>query len=317
MSTLKDFLSDPYATGAPLRTPATGKKLPKSNYIGLVLVPKNTLPDIGSATTFTPPGGGSAAPVTTSNIVSVLIALAMNGQAWAFGNGTVIGKRGKFVEDKEPLVFGSRRTARPTGEGEEDFDFQFKYFYMNRMFFNQLRYNFTEYDVYAFTDRSVEVLRYDVVEPVFHTISDETTGSNNAEIVGGFMIKIGGDGQVIPNFGDFEKALAASNFKYTFAAPTVTGTGLTASLGGTVINKTSVGSGTIANAPTQTVVAGTLAYTLALKSGAALPANLTIDTATGIVTVGAGLVAGSYDLVVGCENKTGTLGEYSFKLIAA
>lgn len=313
---LSDFLSDTASTGAPLRVPSKGVKLPKSNYIGLALIPKNTLPDIGSATTYAPPGG-TAAPVTSNNILAVLIALALNGQAWVFGNGVVNGKKGKAKEDAEKVIFGSRRKARPTGEIEEVYDFVFKYFYLNREFFNQLRLNYTEYDLYVFTDRSVETLRYDIVEPVFDAITDEVTGDNGAEIVGMFQLTIGSDGQVLPDFGSYEKGLAVSNFKYTFGVPVATGTGLSASLGGTVINKTAVGTGTITNAVLQTVTAGVVSYAVALANGAVLPAGITIDTNTGVVTLAAAIVAGSYDVRVAAENKTGVLGEYGFKLIAA
>ncbi|MCX6217607.1 hypothetical protein [Spirosoma sp.] len=318
-ASLKDFVSDPYAVGAPLRIAATGKKLPKGNYIALALVPKNTLPDIGSATTFTPPPSGTAAPVTVNNIVSVLQALAWNGQAWVFGNGVVNGKRGKPKEDMEKVVFGSRRSARPTGEVEETYDFTFKYFYLNRLFFNQLRYNFAEYDIYAFTDRSVETLRYDLVEPTYLNIGDETTGSNSDEIGGGFQIILGSDGQPDPDFisgsSGFESLLGVSQFKYTFSS-TITTTVLVNVLSGAQFNMTAGAGGTITRAINQTVGASVVKYSIFSSDGSAPPALCTINSSTGVVTIGS-LTAGTYNLKVIAENTTGVMGEWAFKVVAA
>lgn len=319
-ATLKDFASDSTSTGAPVRVPAKGLRLPKSNFIGVAFLPKNTLPDVGSAATFTPPGGsGTAAPITPSNLVSVLQSLALNGLAIVFGNGAISGKRAPFKADEESVIFGSQRTKRDTGEGEIVYSFMFKYAYHNTAFMNQLRLAFTEYDVYAFTDRSVEVIRQDLNEPTFKNVKNgEVTGSNTDVISnGGFDIIIGSDGDIEPSLGLFERALALSNFRYTFGVPTVTGTGLTATLNGTVINKTSTGTGTIANPVLEVVSAGVVSYAISLEAGQVLPAGITIDSATGIVTVAASVVAGSYKVVVQAENKTGVIGEYNFRLIAA
>ncbi len=316
---LKDFVSDPYAVGAPLRIAATGKKLPKGNYIGMAFVPKNTLPDIGSATLFTPPPSGTAAAITTANIVTMLQALAWNGQAWVFGNGVVNGKRGKPKEDMEKVVFGSRRSARPTGEVEETYDFTFKYFYLNRLFFNQLRYNFAEYDIYVFTDRSVETLRYDQVEPVFVNIGDETSGNNTEEIIGGFQIVLGADGQPDPDFisgsSGFEQPLAISQFKYTFN-PVITTTVLVNVLSGAQFNMTAGAGGTITRAIVQTVGASVVNYSIFSADGSAPPALVTINTTTGVITVGA-LTAGTYSLKVIAQNVTGVMGEWAFKIVAS
>ncbi|GAB4023288.1 hypothetical protein GCM10028808_73270 [Spirosoma migulaei] len=318
-ASLKDFVSDPYAVGAPLRIAATGKKLPKGNYIGLFFVPKNTLPDIGSATTFTPPPSGSPVAVTVDNIVTMLQALAWNGQCWAFGNGVVNGKRGKPKEDMEKVVFGSRRSARPTGEVEEILDFTFKYFYLNRLFFNQLRYNFGEYDIYAFTDRSVETYRYDLAEPVFLNIGDETAGNNTEEIVGGFQISLGSDGQVDPDLisgsSGFEKLLSVSQFKYTFS-PTITTTVLVNVLSGAQFNMTAGSGGTITRALVQTTATSVVKFSLFSADGSAPPALTSINTSTGVVTIGA-LTAGTYSLKVIAENVTGVMGEWAFKVVAS
>ena len=315
---LKDFVADVTSTGAPLRVPSKGIRLPKSNFIGLALVPKNLLPDIGSATTFTAPGG-TAAPITTANLLATLRTLALNGTVFMFGNGVLSGKRGAFKSDEETVIFGSQRTKRDTGEGEISYSFMFKYAYHNTAFMNQLRLMYTDYDIYCFTDRSVEVLRNDLVEPVFKNVKNGEVAGNNGDVIsnGGFDVVVGSDGDIEPEFGQFENMLGLSYFKYTFGVPLVTGTGLTAALGGTVVNKTAPGSGTIANAIQETVQAGVISYSITLEGGVAVPTGITIDSTTGIVTVAAGVVAGTYKLVGLAENKTGVMGEYRVKLVAA
>lgn len=316
-SSLKDFAADPTSYGAPARIPSKGKRLPRANYIGLAIVDKNLLPDIGSSTTFTPPGG-SAAAITTSNLVSVLQTLALNGMAYVFGNGLIMGKRTPFKSDEEAVIFGSQRTKHDTGEGEYTFSMNFKYAYMNTSFMNQLRLQFVDQDFYFFTDRSVEVVRFDSQEPVVKNVRNGEVTGNNGDVIsnGGFDLIVGSDGEIEPEFGLFEKALNFANFKYTFGAPTTTGTGMSTALGGTIINKTSVGSGTIVNAITQTVQAGVVSYSAFKDDGSALPANVTIDSTTGTLTVAAGVTAGSYKIVVMAENKVGVTGEYRFTLVA-
>ena len=319
-SRLQDFVSDSTATGAPLRIPAAGKKLPKSNYIALALVLKNLLPDIGSGTTFTPPGAGTqtAVALTVQNIATILQALAYNGQAFVFGNGAINGKRGKPKEDMEKTIFGSRRSARPTGEIEEVYSFAFKNFYQNRQFFNQLRSNFAEYDMYVFTDRSVETVRFDQAEPIFMNIGDETAGSNTEEITGMFDVLCGLDGQVDPDFAPgsiFEAAMAISKFKYTFG--TVTATGLTAVLSNTQFNMTASTGGTIARAVAESVVANSVTYQIFTDDGSAVPAGITIASTTGTITVASSLAVGTYKLKVIAQNAVGIMGEWGFKIVCS
>ncbi|UHG93277.1 Ig domain-containing protein [Spirosoma oryzicola] len=316
MTSLKSFLSDGSSTGAVVRVPANKIRLPKSNFVAVAFLPKNTLPELGSS--YTPPGG-TAATLTAANLVSVITLLAINGIATVFGNGTVSGKRGKYKADEETTIFGSQRTAEDTDEGEIVFEIMFKYAYHNTEFMNQLRKRSGKDDIYFFTDRSVEVVRADIHEPVYKNSNNgEVTGNNKENLTsGGFGVIIGSDGDIVPEFGNFEKSLSASNFQYTFGVPTVTGTGLTASLSGTVINKTAPGTGTIANAVAETVTAGVVAYRVYLEGDSALPAGITIDSATGTVTVAANLTAGSYKVIVAAENKVGVIGEYRFTLIAA
>lgn len=316
---LSDFAADATASGAPLRVPSKGLRLPKSNFIGVVFTPKNLLPAIGSVATVTLPGGGGPVAITSLNLLSAIQAFAYAGQAWVFGNGAITGKRGKFKSDEEDMVFGSQRTKRDTGEGELTYSFTFKYGYHNTTFLNQLRLMFTEYDIYAFTDRSVEPILFDLNEPVFKNVSNgEIAGDNSKSInTGGFDIVVGSDGDIEPTFGLFESLLQLSNFKYTFGPPVVTGTGLVSTLGGTVITKTSSGSGTIAAAVTQTVSAGVVTYSLVMANSSALPTGLTIDSTTGTVSVAAGLVAGAYDVRVLVENKTGIMGQLDYKIVAS
>lgn len=315
---LKDFVADTTSTGAPLRVPSKGIRLPKSNFIGLALVPKNLLPDIGSATTFTAPGG-TATPITTANLLTVLRALALNGTVFMFGNGVLSGKRGAFKSDEESVIFGSQRTKRDTGEGEISYNFMFKYAYHNTAFMNQLRLMYTDYDIYVFTDRSVEVLRNDLVEPVFKNVKNGEVDGDNGKVIssGGFEVVVGTDGDIEPEFGLFEGLLSLSNFKYSFGQPTITGTGLTASLNGTVVSKTTTGTGTVTNPILETVLAGTASYSVILEGSISVPTGITIDSASGVVTIAAGVVAGTYKVVVAAENRTGVMGEYRFKLIAA
>ncbi|WP_138994002.1 hypothetical protein [Larkinella sp. C7] len=312
MGQLKDFLSTTQSADAQkLRVPVGTKRLPKAAFIALALVPKNTLPEFGEQYT---PIGGSATTLTHLNIVSALLNLVLNGRGYFFGNGVVNGKRGKPKEMTESALYGTRTKARPTGELEEMCEFKFKQFYMNKEFFNELRANSTEYDYYMFTDKSVEVVRYDIDEPTIDGVGDDVTGNIADEIAGGFNITYSRDGQIIPVFGEFEKEVAVSKASFTF--DTVTATTLVSTLGGKVFTMTAGAGGSLAFAVNEDVEAGVLAFSIFTSTGEAIPGGqpVTISSATGLVTVGNGMTAGTYKYKVAVENATGVFGEREFSI---
>ncbi|WP_234733399.1 hypothetical protein [Tellurirhabdus bombi] len=317
MSNLQDFVSEYSGKNSALRIPGSRKPLPKGRYIALALVPKNLLPDIGSATEFTLPGGGSATKITTANIVSTLVTLALHSQAWFFGNHTVSGLRGKPTEMKESAVFGTRTEALGTGEIREQMDFLFKYFFLNREFFNELRANYSEYDLYVFTDRSVEVIRYDLDEPMFLNIGDEVSGDINTSVIGGFSIIFSREGQIIPSFGKFETQLSASNARFTFGAGSATGLTLVVGTNKPYVYTMATGTG---GSITRAVATGSgVTYAIFTGDGEPIPTGqpVTIATGTGVITVGNALPAGTYRYKVLASNSTGVMGEYEIEIRVA
>lgn len=313
MGRLSDVIADSSVNAGKFNNPVGGKKQPKGKYIALALVPKNTISDFG--TSYTPPGG-TATTVTGQSIVTLLTLLTMKGTAWFLGNGLVNGKRSKPQEMKNGALYGTETTERPTGEVKEAVVFDIKWFYQNRDFFNSLRYNYTEFDLYIFTDRSVELVRYDDCLPVFSDIGDETPGDINRDIAGSFTVTYSNDGQIQPVFGINETSLSASNFKITFGA--VTATTITNVAGTERYNMTSGTGGTITRAVNQTDAAG-LKYSIFLSDGSSIPAGqpVTINANTGLVTIGNALTAGSYTYVVMVENPTGVTGQHTIYLTVA
>lgn len=314
MGKLSDVIADASVGVGKFNNPVGGKKQPSGKYIALALVPKGTLPDFGSS--YTPPSG-SPTTLTGANIVGFLKTLAFKGTVWFLGNGLINGQRSKPEEMKNSTLYGTETIERPTGEVKESLTFGVKWFYQNRDFFNSLRYNFDQFDLYLFTDRSVELVRYDLCKPVFHSIGDETPGDINRDIVGSFMVVYSSDGQVLPVFGIAKSSLEAANFKVTFGAITAAA-GITNVAGTDRYNMTSGTGGTITRAVNESDAAG-LRYSIFLPDGSAIPSGqpVTINANTGLVTVGNGITAGAYTYVVMTENATGITGQYSIYLTVA
>lgn len=310
MSRIQDVIADPLALSVvPNRQPQKGVKRAKSNFIAIGLVAAGVIPAFGVS--FTPPGG-SAAVLTEASIVASIKALCYNGQATFLGNGEINGKRGKFSEFMESFNYGTRTKNRPTGFGETAYSFDNVNQYVNVEFFNQLRSAQTPYDIFVFTDFSVEVIRWADHNPVYSAISTTVDGDIKKDIPGGFDINITSEGEIPPRFG-VALATLVNDVKFLFSAPTVTGLAVVAGATNT-FSLAAATAGTLTPLLVQALVAAGLKYSLFLNATDDVPGTqpVAVNTATGVVTFGTALTTGNYRYTLVVENTTGVTGSYTF-----
>ncbi|NID09369.1 hypothetical protein [Fibrivirga algicola] len=309
MSKIQDVIADPLGlVPGPNRMPQPGVKRPKSNFLAVALVAAGVIPAFG--TSWTPPGG-TAGALTAGNLVSGIKALCYNGQATFLGDGQVNGKRGAFSEFQEAYNYGSRTKARPTGFGDTTYSFDNRDQYLNVEFFNQLRSAQTPYDIFVFTDFSVEVIRWADHTPVYGEIKNTVEGDVKKDIPGSFSIMITSEGEIPPVFG-ISKATLLNDLKFTMTAAV---TGLVAVAGATntyTLAATTLGVLT----PTlgQALQAGGLKYSIFSNISDDVPTAqvTTVNAATGVVNIGTTLPTGTYRYTLVVENTTGVTGSFTF-----
>lgn len=314
------FLNDVAPSVRPvMRVPEAGKQNPSSNYIALALVERNTLPDIGGAN-YTPLAGGTAGPITTvPGLITALREQAIAGRAYFFGNYTVNGKKSKVREMEQAVTFGTRTKRRKTGAVEGTLEFTFLNFYYNTRFFNQLRSGINvNFDVYAFTNRSVEILRFDQDEIVFEGIGNEVTGDITQDILGSASISyVRDNGDIEPVFSAnvLDQPLNLENLRFTFTAAVAPTGGLQLVAGSTDQYRMTAGAG---GAFTRVVneTYGSPRYSIFKNTNDPIPGTepVSINTLTGAITVGNTLAVGRYFYTVVAENLTGVFGKYTFSI---
>ncbi|GAB3272801.1 hypothetical protein GCM10027347_44690 [Larkinella harenae] len=311
MSSLADFLpenTDPQQLSVRIPLDNVGM-IPKSNFIALALVDRNTLPNFGEEVTIP---GETPITLSASNLVATIKELTFLGKAWFFGEGTVNGRKAKPEEMLEPIPYGTRTEQRATGEVKETVDIDFKYMFLNIAFFNSLRAGKKAFDTYLFTNKSVQVVRFDTENPVFKNIGHELTGEFGNDIAGSFsLIWNHEEGELIPTFGIKDNELKAEELRYTFGAFTVTGAVV---VPGTV-NRFTLATGTAAELTRPVLEKGSPRYSI-FKNAKEPIGNLpvTIDTNTGEVNIASTLAAGRHKFTVAVENETGIFGSYTFEV---
>ena len=294
-----------------------GSGSPKSNYIAVVLVVANSLPDMKSSYTYGT-GPGTTVILDGDTIVGALKNLAFNAKAWFFGDGMVNGKSGKPKEMKESVAYGSRLALRTTGEVAERAEFAVDDTFLNIDFWNSLRSGtLGALDIYLFTNRTVQVIRYATENPVFADIGAEIAGNYEQDIAGGFAVDwIREGGQLSPFKGVKKADLKFELMKYTFGAPTPAPTGLTLITGTTnryTMAATAAKFQRVVNEP------GAVRYSIYKNTNEAIPTAepTTINTDTGEINILTTLPAGRYVYTIAAENATGVYGSYQIEIVKA
>jgi hypothetical protein len=315
MGNLSAFMADKMADVVlALRQPEVGIKKPKGNYIALALVVAGTLPNFGESYSYgTVP---TSVKLSGSNIVAVLKDLAYRDQCHFFGDGTVNGKKAKPKEKMDSQTFGTRVQAKTTGEVVETIDFAVDNFFHNIEFYNSMRSGLLgPKDIYIFTDKSVQVMRYNTEEPTFFNIGDEFAGSSEQDIPGGFSITWSSDnGQLVPYFGVRDRDLKFETLKYNFSAPAPL-TGLTLIAG--TANRYSMTVGTAGKIKRAVVESGAVRYSVYSGSNAEMPTaeDVAIDTDTGELSLASDLPIGRHTYTVAAENTVGVFGTYTIEVV--
>ncbi|GAA4464178.1 hypothetical protein GCM10023189_43120 [Nibrella saemangeumensis] len=313
MNTVKNFLLDELEDAVVIkRELEDGKQNPISNYIACVMVERDLI-TLGES--FTPSGGGQPVLVDASNIVDLLVGLTFEGKAYFFGNGTVNGSKARPEEMMESQAYGSYTEPRPTGHVKELIEFTYKNSFLNTPFLNALRRRTKKFDVFVFTDTTVQQIRYRRNQPIFKGIGSALTGNALEEVTGGFQISYNDEkGELEPWVGINEDDLDAERIAYTFGAYGAP-TGLTAVAGAEGRYTMVTGTG---GHFTRTVeqAAGSPVYSIFKDGNKAIPnaEPVTVDSNTGKVTVGNTLPVGRYTYTVVAENATGVRGKYTFTI---
>ncbi|UHG91766.1 hypothetical protein [Spirosoma oryzicola] len=316
MAKLQAFMADPVANATlQHRVADFGSAQPKGNYLAVAFVVAGMLPE-PYTTTYTI-GQAAAAQITGSNIVAALKDLAYKGMCWFLGDGLVNGKAGKPTEMKNSTGYGSRTAPRTTGEVAEKVDFTVKDTFLNTDFWNSLRAGLLgPLDVYLFTNRTVQVVRYASEMPTFDGIGYEMPGDYNQDIPGGFSVAWTCErGQLSPLKGVKEFDLNFELLRYSFAAATPAPTNLTLVAG--TSNRYTMTTGTAAKIKRAVVEAGAVRYSIYKNTNEDIPATelVTIDSDTGEVTLAAGMPVGRYFYTVAAENTVGVYGSYQIEIV--
>lgn len=316
MAKLQSFMADVITSlNVQHRVADYGSAQPKGNFIAIAFVVANTLPDFFGAN-YTIGTGGTAAPLTGSNIVAALKDLAFQGKCWFLGDGLVNGKSGKPGEMKETGTFGSRTTPRPTGEVSEKIDFTVKNTFLNVGFWNSLRSGLLgPLDCYVFTNKTVQLIRYTSESPVFDGIGYEMPGDYNLDIPGGFSVSWTNEkGQIEPITGIKDGDLNFELMRYTFGAAT-TPTNLTLVAG--TANRYTMITGTVAKIKRAVTEVGAVRYSVYKNTNQDIPAAelVSIDTDTGELTLAATMPVGRYTYTVAAENTVGVYGTWQIEVV--
>lgn len=315
MPDLKDFQSA--VSNAPTyqhRTPDATVSMPKGAYIAIAFCMAGALPAFGSQ--FTP---AAVAPtpymLDGSTAAAALKNLALQNKAWFFGDGMVMGSAPMPTEGKESQLMGSRGELRSTREIKNTLDFKVLYSFYNTAFWNSMRAgDFGPLDIFVFTNKTIQEMRYEANVPVVHTIGSALGGDYEKQIDGGFKVSFTSEtGELVPYAGVRLADLKFESLKYSFAA--VTGTANIALVAGTVNRYRVTASGTVAKLTRAVVETGDLRYYIFKANGSAVEAATSINTDTGEITLLGTLTAGRYVYKIVAENNYGVSGSYLIEII--
>jgi hypothetical protein len=312
-----EFLVTPTLEQKPFNSFETAHDKTLGNYIAIALVDQEVGLKLGS--TFASSHAVypvTSATVTPSNIVATLTALAKQGRAY-FINKDISGIHDATTNYQDPDAYGNKAGGKSVDLYQGMVNITTDKWTANKGFFALLRNN-KPFDIFLFTNNSVTQLNYAEHGVVYQNIVQQAY-NRDQHIRGGWSIayrvtdSLASDVQ--PSVGVTLANILAPIF-FTFAAPTVGGTGLT-----TTANdgknyqyaKTLAGAGTLVfalNPADSGVEIGCFK-----TDGSSLPADYgTYDAIAKTLTLPATMTAGTYEYAVVAINGVGVKGEIRLKV---
>jgi hypothetical protein len=254
-------------------------------------------------------GTYEASPVTGANIVSTIKALCLTDQAYFFGTSDIIGQEADPAVTAEAETFGPFAGPRLTDTIVGTIVWRINHAYSARNFLNLLMAN-REFDLFMFTNNSVEAIYYDEHGVSYSAISNAKS-NKDAKITGGFTTMYKSFTGLLPvEFGVAQSSLK-NDVKFVIAAPTADDVTLAtcSTAGRKKYTKLLADAGTLTFATTPSN--GCLSWYCTNSDGSPLPASGkgSFNSLTQVLTLPSTLAAGVYIYKVFCVNATGVKGE--------
>jgi len=260
-------------------------------------------------------GTYETAPVTGANILSIVKELCLSDQAYYFGPKEIIGQEADPAVTTEAESFGFGAGPNLTDTVLGTVVWRLSHAYSARNFLNMLMAN-REFDLYMFTNNSVEVVYYDEHGVTYSAISNAKS-NKDAKITGGFTTMYKSFEGLIPVEFGVKQADLKNDVKFVIAEPTVTLVvpATCSTIGRKRFTKlaASAGSMTFATDPANAC----LDWYCTNADGSALPATGkgSFNSLTATLTLPSTLAAGKYVYKIFCLNATGVKGEVFIEVL--
>lgn len=255
------------------------------------------------------------ATVTGSNVLGIIKGLCLSDQAYFFGSQDIIGQEADPAVTAEAETFGFGAGPKLTDTVTSTVVWRISHAYSARKFLNMLMSN-REFDLYMFTNNSVEVAYFEDHGVTYSAISNAKS-NKDAKITGGFTTMYKSFEGLLPVEHGVKQVDLKNDVKFVIAEPTVTLVvpATCSTIGRKRFTKllASAGSMVFATDPANTC----LDWYCTNADGSALPATGkgSFDSITATLTLPATLAAGKYVYKIFCVNATGVKGEVFIEVL--
>jgi hypothetical protein len=247
--------------------------------------------------------------VTGSNVLGIIKGLCLSDQAYYFGPQDIMGQEADPAITAEAESFGFGAGPKLTDTVLSTVVWRLSHAYSARKFLNMLMAN-KEFDLYMFTNNSVEVAYFDEHGVTYSAIANSKS-NKDAKITGGFTTMYKSFEGFLPvEFGVSQSELK-NDVRFVIAEPTATlVVPATCSTSGRKrYTKLLASAGTLAFATDPANEC--LDWYCTNADGSSLPATGkgSFNSVTATLTLPATLAAGKYVYKIFCVNATGVKGE--------
>lgn len=258
--------------------------------------------------------------VGPENAAAIAKDLALKNKAVYFPYGTVNISKSETDNKVLPTTYASNNKPTPTGRIADTFTVTFNGYYDSRELMNTLRSNSDGFDLWLFTNDTVEMYSQVEFDVQITNVRDAVAGDNTFGRNGMFDIDVVGQGQAIPLFG-INYADLKNSPKFILTTGTLNNLTL-GTCSGDYKRYSRTTSGTIAKLPFETTTnSACVTYSLFVYvSGKFIPATgstyASVNTLSGEITFQAtGHTTSPTKYLLRVENETGVRGEYKLEFI--
>lgn len=253
--------------------------------------------------------------VTGANILSIVKGLCLSDQAYYFGPQDIIGQEADPAVTAEAEAFGFGAGPKLTDTVMGTIVWRLSHAYGARKFLNMLMAN-KEFDLYMFTNNSVEVAYFDE-HGVAYSAPANSKSNKDAKITGGFTTMYKSFEGFLPVEYGVKQSDLINDVKFVIGEPTVTlVTPATCStLGRKRFTKLLASAGVMVFAADPANAC--LDWYCTQADGSALPATGkgSFNSGTATLTLPSTLAAGKYIYKIFCVNATGVKGEVFIEVL--